>query len=661
VPGSDLIDVSNDLPEYVAECDEHLTAARRTLLAVEADPGRIDRRQLDGLFRAFHSVKGLSGMVGVREAEQLAHHLETYLGAVRAGRLALSATGLAALFDGVQALEAVIAARRDGLSTPATDALAARLAKLTPGPPAAGSGPRTDPGSSEAIDVVLPPDKRARLDAALCQGAHAWRVTFTPSAERAGRGLTVNVVRERLQAAGEIIHAEPAVAPGGAISFTFVVVSPGDRFAAEIATDGLAVEAYRPAPTPNAGTATTEAGPTGSPLTPTNLVRVDLGRLDDLMRTVGELVITRARLENGLGRVGTTLPTGERRELQETSLALERQLRELRDGVMRVRLVPVRDVFARMRLVVRDVARETGREIDLVLTGEQTEVDKFVVERLADPLLHLVRNAVSHGIEAPAERIAAGKPARGRLDLRAAAAGGVIRIEVEDDGRGIDPERVFERARAAGLVAPGAPADPAAVLDLICTPGFSTRETVDRASGRGVGMDVVRRAVEELGGTLDLFTRAGAGTRFTARLPLTLAIADALIIAVNDQTYAVAQSVVREVVQVEPGTTTALEHNELLRHHGGVLPLVRLTDVFGGRRPAGSFPALVVGEGGKAVALAADRVLGLREIVVRPLADPLVKVPGLAGATELGDGRAVLILDPAVLTRFARARRRATA
>jgi two-component system chemotaxis sensor kinase CheA len=390
-------------------------------------------------------------------------------------------------------------------------------------------------------------------------------------------------------------------------------------------------------------------------------VRVDLGRLDDLMRTVGELVVTRARLENGLGRVGAALPTGDRRELQETSLALERQLRELRDGVMRVRLVPVREVFARMRLVVRDLARETGREIDLVLTGEQTEVDKFVVERLADPLLHLVRNAVSHGLEPPAERAAAGKPARGRLDLRAVAAGGAIRIEVEDDGRGIDTERVFARARAAGLVAPDAPADPGGILDLICMPGFSTRETVDRASGRGVGMDVVRRAVEELGGSLALHTRPGTGTRFTARLPLTLAIADALIIAVDDQTYAVVQSVVREVVQVEPGATTALENNELLRHHGGVLPLVRLTDLFGGGRPRGAFPALVVGEGGQAVAVGADRVLGLREIVVRPLADPLVQVPGVSGATELGDGRAVLILDPVGLARFARARRRATA
>jgi two-component system chemotaxis sensor kinase CheA len=310
-----------------------------------------------------------------------------------------------------------------------------------------------------------------------------------------------------------------------------------------------------------------------------------------------------------------------------------------------------------MRFVVRDLARETGQETDLVLTGEETEIDKFVVERLADPLLHLVRNAVSHGLEPAAERVAAGKPARGRIDLRAAAAGGAVVIEVEDDGRGIDADRVFARARAGGFVPPGGWSDPGALLDLICTPGLSTRETADRASGRGVGMDVVRSAVEELGGSLDLATRPGRGTRFTARLPLTLAIAEALIVTVGGLTYAAPQAVVREVVMVEPGAVTALENNELLRHHGAVLPLLRLTDLFGAPRSTAAFPALVVGEGAQAVALAADRVLGLREIVVRQLTDPLVQAPGLAGATELGDGKAILILDAVGLARYARTRR----
>lgn len=637
-------DLPTDFPEYVAECDEHLTAARQQLLALEAGPITPDRESLDALFRHFHTVKGLSGMVGVREAEDLAHHVETYLGAVRKGRADLTADGVGLLLDSIKGLETVIAARRDQHPPPAVGSLTARLTTLVP------DRPPPPERSEAAAESPRPVGQHERIDAALRRGRRVWRVTFTPSPDLAARGRGVNEVREQLKAAGEIVQAEPVVVPGAGVTFVFVAIASGDDFADRVAGDGLTLEPHAPAPRVVADA----PAPT---LAATNLVRVDLGRLDDLMRAVGELVITRARLENGLGRVAAVLPAHERRGLQETSQLMERQLRDLREGVMRVRLVPVRDVFARMRLVTRDLARETGKGVDLDLVGEGTEVDKYVVERLADPLLHLVRNAVSHGLEGPADRAAAGKPATGKLTLRAAAAGGAIEIEVEDDGRGIDADTVYARARAAGLVPADAPADPNGVLDLICTPGFSTRETADRASGRGVGMDVVRRAVEELGGTLTLTTRPGLGTTFTARLPLTLAIADALIVAVDRQTYAVPQAAVREVVQVEPGTTTTFENNELFRRLGGVLPLVRLADLFGGTRRVGEFPALVIGEGRFAIALGVDRVLGLREVVFRPLADPLVQVPGLAGATELGDGRAVLILDAVGLARVARGRR----
>lgn len=659
MPSSEEHDSAALYSDYAAECEQHLTSAGRVLLDLEAAPERLDRGQLDGLFRGFHTVKGLSGMVGLREAEQLAHHLESYLGAVRKDRAALSAEGVLVLIEGVNTLERVIAARGEGLPLPDVEHLVGRVASLLPDHPpgsplTATATPEPEPDASTPL-----PEPYSRANAASRSGARVWRVRFAPSPALTERGLTVNSVRARLGAAGEIVHAEPTVVPGG-VTFTFLVVGRRAEFADAFRDEGLTVEPYDPPP------AATEVPPSAHApravsLTPANLVRVDLGRLDELMRTVGELVITRARLDNGLGQVAASLPAAAWRELRETSLAMERQLRDLREGVMRVRLVPVRDVFARMRFVVRDLVRETGKQIELHLTGEGTEVDKFVVERLADPLLHLIRNAVSHGLELPAERVAAGKPSRGRIDLRAAAAGGEIVIEVEDDGRGIDPEQVFARARSAGLVAPDAPTDPSGVLDLLCSPGFSTRESTDRASGRGVGMDVVGRAIEDLGGTLALSTRAGRGTRFTARLPLTLAIADALIVTVGEQRYAIPQTAVREVAYVEPGATTALENNELLPHRGRVLPLLRLADVFGEGRQSGSFVVLVVGDGGATVALAADRVLGLREVVVRPLADPLVQVPGVAGATELGDGRAVLILDGAGLARYARAGRRPTA
>jgi two-component system chemotaxis sensor kinase CheA len=499
----------------------------------------------------------------------------------------------------------------------------------------------------------LPADKQAKLAAAQVRGEQGWRVTFTPNQELASRGVNVNSVRARLQAVGEIIHAEPAPASGGGIQFAFFLAAPAGPDFSSFAADGIVFNPYRQS------SAAEEPSATHLPaaaLAPGNLVRVDLGRLDDLMRTVGDLVLSRARLEHSVARAARHLPPRELRELDEAAQAIERQLRDLREGVMRVRMVPIRNLFARMRLVVRDLTRETGKEVQLSIAGEDTEIDKFVVERIADPLLHLVRNAVSHGIEPAVERVDAGKSAKGRLTLRAATAGGTIVLEVEDDGRGVQVEKVFAHARETGLVPPDAQADPAAVLDLICTPGFSTRDRADRVSGRGVGMDVVRRAVEGLGGSLALDFRRSIGTRFTARLPLTLVVADVLTVTVGGHTYAVPQAAVREVLSMESGSITLLENNEFVRYHGGVLPLVRLGDVLQAPRPTGKFVALVVGEEPAAVALAADRALGLREVVVRSLADPLVQVPGIGGATELGDGRPILILDPAGLARHARRR-----
>lgn len=642
-------------PQYVAECEEHLTSAGQILLDLESAPGQLRRDQLDGLFRNFHSVKGLSGMVGLREAEQLAHNVENYLGAIRKGIVPLTEVGLGLLIEGVRSLERVIVARTEGKTIPDVGQLVARITAILPDQ-TPGSPHTAIVRESQPIPSDHPSDPLARVDAAVRNGERVWKVRFEPSPALTERGLTVNVIRERLREAGEILHAEPIVVPGK-VAFTFLVLSKMTDFAAAFKEDGLTVERYRPA-----SPGTPEADPlvpvhrTISP-TPANLVRVDLGRLDELMRTIGELVITRARLDNGLERAAASLPAIEWRDLRDTSQMLERQLRDLREGVMRVRLVPIRDAFGRMRFVVRELSHELGREVDLVLTGEETEVDKFVVERLADPLLHLIRNAISHGLESPAERVKAGKSRRGRIDLRAAASGGAIAIEVEDDGRGIDIEQVFARARTVGLVAPDALAEPAALLDLLCSPGFSTQESTDRASGRGVGMDVVARAVEALGGALALATQPGRGSRFSIRLPLTLVIADALIVTVAGQTYAVPQTAVREVVEVVPGTTISLENNELLSHRGEVLPLLRLTDVFGTKRPMGSFTALIIGEGLARTALATDRILGLREVVIRPLSDTLVQVPGLAGATELGDGRAVLILDAVGLARYSRSRK----
>jgi two-component system, chemotaxis family, sensor kinase CheA len=646
------------IDDYFVECDEHLAVARRSLLALEsslANP-QLDSSLLDDLFRCFHSIKGLSAMVGLREAELLAHEMESYLSLLRKGAVRLTGEGLETLIVGVNSLEQIIGARRTRSAPPAIGELLSRFS---------GLGSQTEsptaniPTPTAVHQDQLDPEKRRLLEAALATGAKPLWFTFAPSAALAERGINVNSVRQRLEGIGRLIDATPVVIEKGKIAFTFLIACPAiePEFSTWTA-DGLTFVPcdHASQPQSSAENGKTVAAPSvaaGSSAAITNVVRVELSRLDSLMRMVGELVISRARLNASLERTESLLPAGEWRSLQETNQALERQLRDLREGIMHVRMVPIRDVFARMRFVVRDLTREFQKKVVLSLHGEETEIDKFIVERIMDPLLHLVRNAVSHGLETAEERVAQGKTPDGHLELRAWATGETIRIEVADDGRGIDAERTVARAREAGFVGPGTASDDV-LLDVICSPGFSTREAADFASGRGMGMSVVREVVEELGGELALETRVGHGTRFMIQLPLTLSIADALIVVAGGQIFAVPQASVREVIEVAGGAIHEFENNEILHYRETAIPFVRLPVFFGMREPHGPRAVLIVGEGRNLIGIGVDRVLGLKEVVVRPLIDPLVRVPGIGGATELGDGRVVLILDVLTFTRGAR-------
>jgi len=634
------------LDDYYAECDEHLMSVRRLLLTLEVSTGRaeVDENTLEELFRHFHSLKGISGMVELRPAENLAHLMEGYLRALRRREADLSADGVNALFDGAQMLEQVVGAHRGASVAPSIDEVSGRVAALLD---------RIPPGPAPA-----PP---------AASGAPTRRFVFTPSAALMTRGVRVDAIRRRLAALGEIRTAVPHVGADGAIAFEFTVTTPADpaQFAA-LLEDGVAVsppldappvETAPPAPTMVIAPVEESAPERDSRgVTPSHFVRVDLTRLDELMRNVGDLVISRARLGDALQRVESQVTPAEWRALQENGSLIERQLRTLREGIMRVRLVPVGEIFRRMPFVVRDLARETGKRVRLDLQGQRTEIDKFLIERMMDPVLHLVRNAVSHGIEPADERVAAGKRPEGTITLCASTAGHVATLEVSDDGRGVDAAAVLARAAALGLPAP-ASEDPAALLGLLCAPGFSTRAESDRASGRGVGMAVVKNAVEELGGGLRMESEAGTGTRFIVALPVTLAITNALIVQVGGQTFASPQGAIREVIAVPVDALRAVDRREITQYRGGALPILRLSRLFGLEEASRDrLHVLVVGSGGAAVGLAVDRIVGQREIVVRAATDPLVCVDGISGATDLGDGHVVLILDPAALARQTRRR-----
>ena len=633
------------LNDYYAECDEHLAVVRRTLLSLEDSIGqpRPDATVTEELFRSFHSIKGISAMVEHREVELIAHEMESYLRALRDGQVTLATGGIEALIEGTRLLEQALAAHRTSQPQPDTAPVLTLLrALVTHGsePPAAAPG---------EAPLEAPTDRPV------------WKCVFTPSPALVARGVNVDVVRSRIRSAGVILRALPLIGAGGTIAFEFHFTGELDAatLAAWRSDDMICTSAQES----SAAVGNADAGTRRSPERETvaapsagHYVRVDLARLDDLMRMIGDLVIMRARLVDGLDSVEAHVPPKAWRGLQETTAGLERQLRELREGVMRVRLVPVGEIFRRMPFVVRDIARDTGHGVRLEMTGQDTQIDKFLVERMMDPTLHLVRNAVAHGIEAADERIAIGKPPEGTLLLAASAAGEVATIDIADDGRGIDAERVIARARAHGLAVPPV-IDDAALLELICSPGFSTREESDRTSGRGFGMDVVSRTVRDLGGTLRLWTEAGKGSRFTIRLPLTLAITDALLGRVGSQLFAIPQAAVREVIEVEEAAVRQLEDGEVTPYRGTALPLVRLSSRLGiPSAAAARVHVFIIGAGAAAVGLIVDRIVGQREIVVRSTIDPLIRVAGVAGATDLGDGRVVLILDATALARTGRQR-----
>jgi two-component system chemotaxis sensor kinase CheA len=586
-------------------------------------------------------------MAGLQLAETLAHRTEDYVRALTRNELPLSDEGFGALTTATERLEQIVVAHREKKTAPDIAGLLNRFGSLL-----------EESQDATPTAARLPAGLEQRVADARARGLRVWHCFFEPSAVLAEKSVTVNSARARAQELGEILHSAPKIEPGGKISFEFVVASSlANVDQARWEGEGIRIFEYTTPAAAPASAAAIDSPPPVAFVAPSHVVRVDLTRLDELMRIMGDMVVHRARLEEVSNRVAALLPTNEARALQEVNIAFGRELRNLRDGLMRVRLVPVGEIFQRLPFVVRDLAHETGKRIRLSATGQETEIDKYLVERLKDPLLHLVRNSVAHGIETSEERVAAGKPPEATISMRASTVGETVLIEISDDGRGVDLDRVVARARGAGMVVADRP-DSADLLELISQPGFSTRDAADRGAGRGVGMGAVQEAVRDMGGELTMRTEPGQGTTFTLRLPLTLAIADALIIAAGGQRFAMPQSVVQEITTAAADAVKSLERNEIMAYRNGILPLIRLSTVFGlTPEPRREFPVLVLGTGLNAVGIVADRVIGQREIVVRGVNDPLLKVPAISGATELGDGRAVLILDTNGLIQTARLKR----
>ena len=388
--------------------------------------------------------------------------------------------------------------------------------------------------------------------------------------------------------------------------------------------------------------------PVGSLRSISRMVRVDIEKLDSLMNIVGELVLAKA----AIGDVGDRLKTLGNIELgadlQKATRILERRLEELQKGVMDVRMVPVSQLFDKLTRIVRRVSSESGKKVSLEIVGAETELDKLIVEELSDPLVHIIRNSIDHGIESSSERTAEGKSEKGAISLKAYQKGNHVVIEVADDGRGIDPDKVREKAIAKKLIDKNAELTKEEILELIFLPGFSTQEEVSDLSGRGVGMDVVKNNIASLSGMIEVDTDKGSGTRISLTLPITLAIIKALVIEVCSKTYAVPINSVLETLMIDSSDIRTIERREVIELREQTLPLIRLGKVFdlpGGSVKQDNYFVVVVGLADKRVGLLVDELMGQQDVVIKSLGEALNFIKGFAGAADLGKQKTILVLD----------------
>lgn len=666
---------------FFEECEDLLVQVEEVILELES--GAEDGEAINRAFRIFHSIKGSGAMVGFHDVASFTHHVETLLDQVRSGKLALSRELTDVVLASKDHIEALVAAARGGPAVPAEDEreLLARLENLAVGT-LQGMGAtikaqrrtfqialRTRASTwvaEESLlslftelaklgtyairlddDVVPPLDA---LDPAVC--ALAWQISLVTEA-------TADAVRDRfifVESDVELSLTEEVFYWDADAPVELFDDPPPEIF---VAAPVVAAEPYQAAPPPPSP----PSAPSSSLLPPRParapadapsrrsskgdaMIRVSSEKLDRLVDLVGELVITQSRLAEVCSRVKNA-------ELDSPAEEIERLVVELREGVLGVRMMPIGSTFARFKRLVHDLSAQLEKDIDLVTEGADTELDKSVLDQLVDPLMHLVRNSIDHGIEPADVREAKGKPARGTIRLTAVHAGQHVVITIQDDGKGLDADAIREKAVARGLIDANLTLPPGDLFKLIFLPGFSTAAKVTDVSGRGVGMDVVKRQIEALRGTVTIASERGKGTTMSLKLPLTLAIIDGLLVQIGADCYIIPLAAVTETVELPAGDRERANGRRAVVVRGELVPYISLRHSFGIEGPVPPNEQVVIlQDGDERVGLVVDHVLGNHQTVIQPLGKFYAGVDVVSGATIMGDGRAALILDIAGIVRL---------
>ncbi|RNC29571.1 MAG: Chemotaxis protein CheA [Candidatus Dichloromethanomonas elyunquensis] len=690
------IDLEDFLEFFLLDSQEQVEKLGSGLLQLERDGENI--ALVNELFRSAHSLKGASGTMGFTPIVELTHAAEDLLDKLRQGKLLVTneiIDVLLAVTDKVKLMLANVEQRVDITEeySPLKDLMNVIVETGATAQPEFSVSKTAEVRKRvpTGVDFALTPVEWGIMDEALISGKAVYQIEVLFAPNTLMKAVRAVMVIQRLEPLGRVVKILPSIEELEAdtaerFHLLYITIEPPEEIRADVLevseisevrikhysqSDSFASNKDFSFPgakinepkksVMNQGdkadnehsqqsfTAPAAADSQENGANQVHTIRVDTVRMDNLINLVGEMVITRTRLV----KIGNDLKANNDSDplvngLNETNVYLGRLMSDLQESVMRLRMVPVGTVFSRYPRLVRDFCRKTGKKIELVVKGEETELDKTVIEMIGDPLTHIIRNSVDHGIELPEERIAAGKPEVGTITLDAYHEGNHIAITVSDNGAGLDIEKIYKKGLEKGLIGEREEMSEKDIANLIFLPGFSTADKITDISGRGVGMDVVKKALNNLGGLIDIKTKKGEGTSFIIRLPLTLAIIQALLVEVGKEIYAVPLSSVIETLLVQTSEIKTVGGLPMVQLRGNTLPLISLKEKFDlhdSDKTQDEVFVVVVGLGDKVIGLVVDELQGQQEIVIKTLGEYLNGLPGIAGATILGDGKVTLILD----------------
>lgn len=658
------------LKEFLGEAEEIIEGLHLDLVKMgdRPDNGEIDPEIINSIFRGAHSLKGLAGMFGFDDVAELAHHMEDMLDNFRLGKIPLSDDLVETIFESLEYLTQLVQGKsEDGSFSIDVTPVVARIASVLAGDSKGEKGLFDQYSIDPAILNVLTEYEEHRLQENLKKGNNLFRVEVAFDLANFDQGLAE--VSEVLKQAGEVISTLPCAGDiTDRISFQ-LLLGTGEQIEAIddlFGNDDVKVESIVAGSSEDKGVAQAAPDTFDEPIAESvadiapaqadsasmrsisRTVRVDIDKLDELMNIVGELVLSKGAFTEISEQMKSTGRDELVNGIQKATRELERKLEDLQKGVMDVRMVPIAQLFDKMLRIVRQVAKSQGKKVALDIQGADTELDKLIVEDLSDPLQHIIRNAIDHGIETPEERKAAGKPEQATICLWASQKGNHVVIEIKDDGRGIDPEVIRAKAVKKKLISANAELSREDIFDLVFVSGFSTRDEVSELSGRGVGMDVVKNNIASLSGMIEIDSHVGTGTSIAITLPITLAIIKALIVQVAGKTYAIPINSVLETLMIDESTIQTIERKEVIELRDTTLPLLRLAEVFdlaSDQERGGRCFVAVVGLAEKRLGIVVDDLLGQQDVVIKSLGSTLSFVKGISGAADLGNQKTILVLD----------------